>query len=81
MRARKFFRAAESWIRRKLRMHEHQRKVFCVGEIAFVKCTTCGAESFPWLVPKQIAKAWQDVHPEALSELVAIEKAVSGGVR
>jgi hypothetical protein len=53
-------------------MHVHERKIFCVGEVAFVKCVTCGDESIPWRVPKEVADAWHETHPEAMPQLEAM---------
>jgi hypothetical protein len=62
--------------RRKLGLHVHERKVFCFGEIAFVRCMTCGDESLPWRVSSKTAKAWDEGHPQAMEEYLASQRQV-----
>lgn len=62
------------WLKRVLRIHTHERRVFCVGNIAFVKCVVCGFESEPWEVPDVIAQRWTDAHPNSVAELIELEK-------
>lgn len=62
------------WLKRILGIHSHERKVFCVGNIAFVKCVTCGMESIPWEVSREKAKAWRESYPNAIDDLVAIDE-------
>lgn len=60
-------------IRKFFGLHVHERKVFCVGNLAFVKCVTCGHESIPWEVPEKTAKDWRRSHPNAIAELKTIQ--------
>jgi hypothetical protein len=62
------------WLHGLFSGHKHDKKLFCVGEIAFVKCTTCGHESIPWKVKPETAKEWHRTHPDAMKELLALEK-------
>lgn len=61
--------------------HFHEKKLFCVGEIAFVKCKTCGDESIPWQVRKSIADDWHESHPNAMEELLEINNKLGTGFR
>lgn len=59
-----------------LGFHVHDRKLFCVNQIAFVKCIdpTCGMESIPWEVSADKARDWHESHPDAMKELLAIKE-------
>lgn len=57
-----------------LRGHKHSVRLFCFGEIAFQKCTVCGAESMPWVVSKAHAKDWKHNNPNAIDEYIEINK-------
>lgn len=56
-----------------LGFHFHEPRVFCIGTYALVKCVTCGAESIPWIVSEEKAKAWNDAHPNGVAEYLAIK--------
>ncbi len=59
-------------------LHVHERRVFCVTGIAFMKCVTCGAESIPWFAPQEAADEWEKANPDAVTRLVEIEKKIEG---
>lgn len=50
-----------------------ERENFCCGRIAFVKCTTCGAESIPWQVTEETAKNWKNSNENYMERLLTIE--------
>lgn len=70
----------KSWLKKVFKIHEHDRKTFCVGQIAFVKCITCGDESIPWEVTKKVADAWHESHPKAMEELLEIKNKLEARV-
>jgi hypothetical protein len=46
-----------NWLKKLFGTHIHERELFLVGRIAFVKCVTCGDESIPWEVSQEKADA------------------------
>lgn len=54
----------------------HDKELFAVGNIAFVKCKICGNESFPWQVSPEVAAIWHRANPDAMDRLVEINERV-----
>jgi len=63
-------------IKRFFGMHVHERKLFMVGDICFVKCVTCGMESIPWKPPLKAVRAARQQHAGDIDELVEIGKRI-----
>lgn len=57
-------------------IHVHERKLFLVGNICFVKCVTCGDESIPWEPPLIAVAAASDQHAGDVAELVKINEQI-----
>lgn len=53
---------------------EHDRELFVVGQLAFVKCKRCGSESIPWVISKTKADQFRKDHPDNMELLKEIEK-------
>lgn len=70
------FRRLKLWFKKTLGLHTHDRELFCVGNIAFVKCMDpkCGMESLPWEVSDAAAKAWAETNGHKLEKLYALER-------
>lgn len=65
-------------IMRRIGMHVHDRRLFCFGNIAVVKCVGCGMESIPWEVKPEHAEAWRKTHPTAAEEYIEIDRVRRG---
>jgi len=63
-----------------LGIHEHDRKLFLIGDIALVKCRTCGAESIPWNPPVEAVARAQALghHENDAREIAEINARIRG---
>lgn len=65
-----------NWFKKIFKIHEHDKQVFCVGNIAFVKCMSCGDESIPWRVSESVAEKWRSVNEEKLTALYTFKRKI-----
>lgn len=65
-------------ILKRLGFHVHDLKMFLIGEFCVVKCTTCGMESMPWSVPKELADAARPHHLNDATEYLNTPKQDKG---
>ncbi len=66
------------WLKKLFRIHEHERRLFLIGDYCVVKCVTCGMESIPWSPPKDALEAGRAQHANDVKEYTEIDRRCRG---